>query len=114
MYDEGTLLESPHHQANMTLEIDEATMTKVADMSAESNEKTGYVSHSWNQFIQADDNYIYRLDQGDSYPRAVTLSRQKKYYEGIDMFSYSRIEGRSFLFVALGRFIQAFQSAVLI
>lgn len=46
MYDEGTLLESPHHQANMTLEIDEATMTKVADMSAVSNEKTGYVSHS--------------------------------------------------------------------
>lgn len=51
----------------MTLEIDEATMKKVADMTAVSNPKTGYVSHSWNQFIQADDNYIYRLDQGDFY-----------------------------------------------
>ena len=99
MYDEGTLLESPHHQANMTLEIDEATMTKVADMSAVSNEKTGYVSHSWNQFIQADDNYIYRLDQGDSYPRAVTLSRQKKYYEGIDMY---HIEDRREIFPICG------------
>ena len=99
MYDEGTLLESPHHQANMTLEIDEATMTKVADMSAVSNEKTGYVSHSWNQFIQADDNYIYRLDQGDSYPRAVTLSKQKKYYEGIDMY---HIEDRREIFPICG------------
>ena len=99
MYDEGTLLESPHHQANMTLEIDEATMTKVADMSAVSNEKTGYVSQSWNQFIQADDNYIYRLDQGDSYPRAVTLSKQKKYYEGIDMY---HIEDRREIFPICG------------
>lgn len=99
MYDEGTLLESPHHQANMTLEIDEATMTKVADMSAVSNEKTGYVSHSRNQFIQADDNYIYRLDQGDSYPRAVTLSKQKKYYEGIDMY---HIEDRREIFPICG------------
>lgn len=99
MYDEGTLLESPHHQANMTLEIDEATMTKVADMSAVSNEKTGYVSHSWNQFIQADDNYIYRLDQGDSSPRAVTLSKQKKYYEGIDMY---HIEDRREIFPICG------------
>ena len=99
MYDEGTLLESPHHQANMTLEIDEVTMTKVADMSAVSNEKTGYVSHSWNQFIQADDNYIYRLDQGDSSPRAVTLSKQKKYYEGIDMY---HIEDRREIFPICG------------
>lgn len=100
MYSSGSLTDDAHHQANMTLEIDEATMKKVADMTAVSNPKTGYVSHSWNQFIQADDNYIYRLDQGDFYPRAISLSKQKKYYEGIDM---NHIEGRKDIFNICGK-----------
>ena len=100
MYSSGSLTDDAHHQANMTLEIDEATMKKVADMTAVSNPKTGYVSHSWNQFIQADDNYIYRLDQGDFYPRAISLSKQKKYYEGIDM---NHIEDRKDIFNFCGK-----------
>lgn len=100
MYSSGSLTDDAHHQANMTLEIDEATMKKVADMTAVSNPKTGYVSHSWNQFIQADDNYIYRLDQGDFYPRAISLSKQKKYYEGIDM---NHIEDRKDIFNICGK-----------
>ena len=35
----------------------------------------GYVSHTFNQFVITDDNYIVRLDHGDASPRAVTISR---------------------------------------
>lgn len=101
---QNSLIDTTHHQANMTLEIDETTMTKVADMTAVSNPKTGYVSHSWNQFIQADDSYIYRLDHGDANPRAITLSKQKKYYAGIDMY---HIENRKEIF-PIGSYEQVF------
>ncbi|MBQ6539800.1 MAG: leucine-rich repeat protein, partial [Oscillospiraceae bacterium] len=37
----------------------------------------GYASHSFNQFILADDDYIVRLDHGDAYPRAIQISRFK-------------------------------------
>lgn len=104
---QNSLIDTTHHQANMTLEIDETTMTKVADMTAVSNPKTGYVSHSWNQFIQADDSYIYRLDHGDANPRAVTLSKQKKYYAGIDMY---HIENRKEIF-QIGSYKQVFTGA---
>ena len=47
-----------------------------------------------------DSNYIYRLDQGDFYPRAISLSKQKKYYEGIDM---NHIEDRKDIFNICGK-----------
>lgn len=66
-----------HHQANMTYVIDEKTM-KVKDSYYDvMNLSYGYVSHSFNQFIQTDGTYVYRVDHGDAYPRAISLTRFK-------------------------------------
>lgn len=63
-----------HHQANMTYVIKESNMSKVQEYYDVMNiAQTGYVSHSFNQFIQADGKYIYRVDHGDSWPRGISI-----------------------------------------
>ena len=65
-----------HHQANMTFVIEEDTMT-VADSFYDvmNLRQAGYVSHSFNQYIATDGTYVYRVDHGDAYPRAIALTR---------------------------------------
>ena len=66
-----------NHQANMTFMVNENDMS-LRDSSADvENITTGYVSHSFNQFIAADDKYIFRVDHGDISPRGVSLVRSK-------------------------------------
>ncbi len=69
--DDGT-----HHQANMTFVLDEASM-EVEDgyYDVMNIAQAGYVSHSFNQFIQTDGTYVYRVDHGDANPRAVSITR---------------------------------------
>lgn len=64
-----------NHQANMTFVINEADMTAVQQSYEVSNISTGYASHSFNQFIDTDGSYIYRVDQGDAYPRGIAVTR---------------------------------------
>lgn len=65
-----------HHQANMTFVINEETMTVSQTYYDVMNiSQTGYVSHSFNQFVKTDGKYVYRVDHGDSYPRAVSITR---------------------------------------
>ena len=64
-----------NHQANMTYVIEENGMTVVDSYFKVMNIKVGYVSHSFNQFIQTDGEYIYRVDHGDAYPRGISLTR---------------------------------------
>ena len=67
-----------HHQSNMIFVIDEESM-EVVDSNYEvmNIAATGYISHSFNQFIQTDGEYLYRVDHGDSYPRAVSIVKSK-------------------------------------
>ena len=57
-----------HHQANMLFTIDESSMSLTDSMYDVSNLTDGYVSHSFNQFIKADESgkYIYRVDHSES------------------------------------------------
>ena len=73
MYDGGDGL---HHQANMTYVLRESSM-EIEDSYYDVMNigQAGYVSHSFNQFIQTDGTHIYRVDHGDAYPRAVSLTR---------------------------------------
>ncbi len=64
-----------NHQANMTFVIDESTMSVSRSYYSTMNNSVGYVSHSFNQFIQTDGTYVYRVDHGDAYPRGIYLSR---------------------------------------
>ena len=64
-----------NHQANMSFAIDEETMTVKQKQTSVSNNSTGYVSHSFNQFVKADGGTVYRVDHGDAIPRAVYLTK---------------------------------------
>ncbi len=64
-----------HHQANMTFVVNKSSMSVQQSYSDVMNISVGYVSHSFNQFVQADDTYLYRVDHGDAYPRAVSITR---------------------------------------
>ncbi len=63
------------HQANMTFVLDQSTMEIKDQFHGVLNISVGYVSHSFNQFIESDGEYVYRVDHGDAYPRAVVVTR---------------------------------------
>ncbi len=63
------------HQANMTFVLNQADMTIKEQLHKVWNISGGYVSHSFNQFIDTDGSYIYRVDHGDAYPRSVVVTR---------------------------------------
>lgn len=65
-----------NHQANMTFVINEEDLTVAQSYYSVMNiSQAGYVSHSFNQFIQTDGEYIYRVDHGDAYPRAISITK---------------------------------------
>lgn len=73
MYDDDN--SGYHHQANMTFVIKQSTM-KVVDQYYDvmNIAQAGYVSHSFNQFVKTDGSKVYRVDQGDAYPRGVYMT----------------------------------------
>ena len=75
------------HQANMTYVLDTSAMEITDSYYDVSNLQSGYVSHSFNQFIQNDGEYVYRVDHaegnnisfnGPISARGITISRVKK------------------------------------
>ncbi len=62
-----------HHQANVTIEVDTEAMTVTDSFTSVMNTSYGYVSHSFNQFIQIEDHKIVSVDHGDAYPRSICL-----------------------------------------
>lgn len=71
MYQNG----GAHHQANCTFVVDEATMEMEQALFEVSNVSHGYISHSFNQFIEADGSNLFRADHGDAYPRGLILTQ---------------------------------------
>lgn len=64
-----------NHQANMSFEIKMSSMEVLYSAYEVAHVSTGYVSHSFDQYIVADNSGMIALDQGDAYPRAALLSR---------------------------------------
>ena len=75
------------HQANMTFAFDEETLEIKKQQYGIAYVLTGYVSHSFNQFIVADGGKLYRLDHGDAYPRCVCLLKDDDYLAGNNIAS---------------------------
>ena len=74
-----------NHQTNMTLTVHTPSMKITsAEVTASMSNPLGYVSHSFNQFIQTDGQDVVAVDHGDAYPRAIVLQRNQgtagKYY----------------------------------
>ena len=55
------------HQANMTFILDKATMKVIQSQYEVYNLTTGYVSHSFNQFIANDGTCVYRADHAEGH-----------------------------------------------
>lgn len=67
-----TTIDGYTHQSNLTLMINTVDMSITSSHSFSS----GYVSHSFNQFIKKDkDDNLIVLDHGDAYPRSAVLAR---------------------------------------
>ena len=62
-----------NHQANVTIQVDMNSMTVTDYLTDVSNTNYGYVSHSFNQFVEIDSDKIVAVDHGDAYPRSVVL-----------------------------------------
>ncbi len=61
------------HQANLTMNVRISDM-KVTDSAYDVDTRdTGYVSHSFNQFIAVDGNELVAVDHGDAHPRSVVI-----------------------------------------
>ncbi len=66
-----------NHQANLTISIRESNMELLSSRTGVSSIGTGYVSHSFNQYILADrEGRLVFFDHGDAYPRAAVLVRK--------------------------------------
>ncbi len=61
------------HQANVTFSVDTSGMSVIDSFTDVMNTDFGYVSHSFNQFIQIDNGTLLGSDHGDAYPRAITV-----------------------------------------
>ena len=73
MYDDGDGL---HHQACFTLQIDTESMELIDGHWDVANIGSGYVSHSFDQYIMIDDSdNVVAMDLGDAYPRALVMGR---------------------------------------
>ena len=67
-----------HHQANLTFFIAKESMESIYENYRVWNIASGYVSHSFNQIIRTDGQYVYTADHGDAHPRAIVLVKRNK------------------------------------
>lgn len=68
-----------NHQANLTFSVRQSDMTITDSQYSVSNISTGYVSHSFNQFIMVDqEGRLVTLNHGDAIPRGAVLVRYNK------------------------------------
>lgn len=74
------------HQANLSLRIYTPDMVLLS-MSQDTTQdnKTGFVSHSFNQFVAEDEGDFLAVDHGDAYPRSVVLFRCRDSADTIKM-----------------------------
>ena len=64
-----------NHQANVTIQVDTSAMKITDSYTKVMNIDYGYVSHSFNQFIQMENGKIIAVDHGDAHPRSIVLVR---------------------------------------
>ena len=64
-----------YHQSNFTFQVNMAEMTVTDYFTDTKNMNHGYVSHSFNQFLQMDNGTLVTADHGDAYGRGVIFMR---------------------------------------
>ncbi len=100
-----TTSDGKNHQANMTFVLNENNMSITDEFYGISNisNAMAYVSHSFNQFILADDkNNIIFLDHGDAYPRSIVISKMGKRNPRRNILTFSGEIGDNFTGATVG------------
>ena len=82
-----------HHQANLTFFINKASMESLYENYRVWNIDSGYVSHSFNQVIRTDGQYVYTADHGDAYPRGIVLVKRNRSGSALSNNSILSIQG---------------------
>ncbi|MEE1282604.1 MAG: Ig-like domain-containing protein [Acutalibacteraceae bacterium] len=68
-----TTPDGKNHQANVIISVDTSTMKIIKCQTEIANSTKGYISHSFNQFIQLQGKNIVAVDHGDANPRSIVL-----------------------------------------
>jgi hypothetical protein len=105
-----------HHQANVTIQADMEKMNIVDAFYTVYNSSVGYVSHSFNQFIQVEDGKLVTVDHGDAYPRSIALIKyplevtedgfmsNKKNCDVTDLIAFQGDTGANYTGASIGGF----------
>lgn len=75
-----------NHQANVTFSVNTDEMKIIDANYVISSNKTGYVSHSFNQFIKYTDEGLVTIDHGDAHPRTICFMKYRSYAYKTDYF----------------------------
>ena len=67
-----------NHQANVMIALRVSDMKVTDQLTKLLNNKYGYVSHSFNQFVQVDGNTLLAVDHGDNHPRSIAIFKYSK------------------------------------
>lgn len=67
-----------NHQANLGIEMNIEDMQIIYSRANVEYIGTGYVTHSFNQFIQVENGWTYTVNHGDAYPRSIALIKREK------------------------------------
>ena len=112
------VMDGLNHQSNLTISVNTSDMSMVQYYSNALGTKYGYVSHSFNQFIQVDNGKLLGVDHGDSHPRALVLLKygtdlsegkfvptsDKNKCEEIHFMDFPGEEGNNYTGVSVGGF----------
>jgi hypothetical protein len=71
------------HQANVTIKFDTNSMKISKSYTEVAFSPTGYVSHSFNQFLGIDGDSFIGIDHGDAYERAICLNKCKSDFDAV-------------------------------
>lgn len=97
-----------NHQANFQIHVDIDSMECFYSYYDIMNiRQAGYVSHSFDQYVRADGEYVYTLDLGDANPRCAALSKKDISGKMIgygSMLDISGTKGNNTTGVSLGGF----------
>lgn len=84
-----------HHQANVQIHIEIESMEIFYSFYDIMNIGYGYCSHSFDQYIRSDGDYVYTVDHGDAHLRSVTICQKYpsgkmiKYTEALKIYGES-------------------------
>jgi len=74
------------HQASVMLKVNMSDCSIITANYDVANSSYGYISHSFNEFLDSKNGMVYACDHGDAYERGVTVMRYDNLAPGTDTF----------------------------